>query len=148
MAGSAGLLAALALRARPLLLLALLPKRAFCSTAVLARSLTYCPSNFSIRAWETFTVLGSRAFSWDNDLIAAFWRRDLLSTLRRWAASSNGNIKSVTPAVRNFATRAVSFLLAPFATSSARRSQKTSSDTACRLRQSNVIRSHHVQDAT
>ncbi len=60
--------------------------------AALARSLAYCASNFSIRVWETFAVLRSRAFSRDSDLIAAFWRRDLVDRQLRKRCSDRAEL--------------------------------------------------------
>ena len=81
MAGAAGLLAARAFRARLLLLLLFRPNSALDNTAPVARSLASCASSVSIRPRDVFAALRSRAFSLDRDLIAVFWRRDLLRAL-------------------------------------------------------------------
>ena len=85
----------------------LLPKRAFCSTDALARSLAYCASNFSIRVWEAFAILLSRRIPFESDLIVFFWRRDLLSATRSSVVLSDNAFVSVSLAARCLAAWAL-----------------------------------------
>ena len=103
----------------------LLPERAFCSTAALARSLAYFVSSVSIRRRDTltasrsrasafslpvladFAALRNRAFSLESNLIDAFCRRDLLSATRSSVVLLDKALVSVPLAARCLASRAL-----------------------------------------
>ena len=82
----------------------MLPNSALDSTAPVARSLASCTSSVSIRFRDAFARLRSRAFSLDNDLIVAFWRRDLRNALRNSASAPRKDFDKDFPVARSLAS--------------------------------------------
>ena len=91
------------------------------SVFLTVRSLARRASDACLPVFAAFTALRSRP-------IVVFWRRDLLRTVRRRAASSDGSFDNVAPAARSFTIRAFNFSFPALDPSRAWRSQKTSSD--------------------